>query len=197
MGLALGNLLGAVNSAMTGFASNSSLKNFMSTMDKLGIQITSRYEAIFSAIPQATFFITQINTPSIKQNTTNLYFDGKLVEIPVNFEYEHDFSMTVINDASGYIYSALTNFVMGETGANLMNSGYTMSIRAIGDNNHRGSTIMINGVRIKSIGGLEYSNSGGDVQTFSVSCSAVDFTVTPGAAQKVAGVTGAIGKLLG
>lgn len=197
MGLALGNLMGAVNSAMTGFASSSSLKSFLSTMDKLGIQITSRYEVMFSAIPQATFFITNITTPSMKQNTTNLYFDGKLVEIPVNFEYEHDFTMTVINDASGYIYSALTNFVMGDTGANLMNSGYTMSIRSIGDNRHSGSTIMINGVRIKNIGGLSYQNGGGDVQTFSINCSAVDFSVTPGAASKVAGITGAIGKMLG
>ncbi len=112
-------------------------------------------------------------------------------------EYEHDFSMTIINDSSGYIYSALTNLVMGETGKFLMDSGYTMSIRAIGDNNHKGSTIMLNGVRIRSVSGLSYQNSGGDVQTFDLQCSAVDFTVTPGAAQAVAGVTNAIGSLIG
>ncbi len=197
MGLSLGGLAGAANALATGFSSSSSLKKFISTMDSLGVQITSRYEAIFSAIPQATFFITQLNTPSMKQNITTMYYDGKVVEIPQNVEYEHDFSMTIINDSSGYIYSALTNLVMGETGKFLMDSGYTMSIRAIGDDNHKGSTIMLNGVRIKSVGGLSYQNSGGDVQTFNLNCSAVDFTVTPGAAQAVAGVTNAIGSLIG
>lgn len=197
MGLSLGGLAGAANALATGFSSSSSLKNFISTMDSLGVQITSRYEAIFSAIPQATFFITQLNTPGMKQNIGTMYYDGKIVEFPQNMEYEHDFSMTVINDSSGYIYSALTNLVMGETGKFLMDSGYTMSIRAIGDDNHSGSTIMLNGVRIKTIGGLSYQNAGGDVQTFDLGCSAVDFTVTPGAAQAVAGVTNAIGSLLG
>lgn len=111
-------------------------------------------------------------------------------------EYEHDFSMTVINDSSGYIYSAMTAFVMGDTGSCLMNSGYTMSIRAIGDNTHGGSTVVLNGVRIKSIGGLGYQSSGGNVQTFSASCSAIDFSVTPGAARQVAGITNAIGSLI-
>lgn len=99
----------------------------------------------------------------MKQNVGTLYYDGKIVEFPQNTEYEHDFSMTVINDSSGYIYSALTNLVMGETGKFLMDSGYTMSIRAIGDDNHSGSTIMLNGVRIKTVGGLSYQNAGGDV----------------------------------
>lgn len=196
MGLSLGSLVGAANAVSTGFSNNTSLKKFISTLDTLGVQITSRYEVIFSAIPQATFFITNLSTPGMKQNTTNLYFDGKLVEIPVNFEYNHDFTMTVINDSSGYIYSALTTFVMSDTGANLMNSGYTMSIRAIGDNSHSGSTIILNGVRIKTVDGLSYTNNGGDVQTFNVGCSAIDFTVTPGAAQKVVGVTNAIGNLI-
>lgn len=197
MGLSLGGLAGAANGLVTGFSANSSLKKFISTLDSLGVQITSRYEAIFSAIPQATFFITQLNTPGMKQNTTDLYYDGKRVQIPQNFEYEHEFSMTVINDSSGYIYSALTNLVMGETGKFIMDSGYTMSIRAIGDNRHKGSTIMMNGVRILQVGGLSYANAGGEVQTFTMACSAVDFTVTPGAAQAVAGVTNAIGSLLG
>ena len=197
MGLSLGGLTGAANALATGFAKSSSLKNFISTLDSLGVQITSRYEVIFSAIPQATFFITNLSTPGMKQNIAQLYFDGRMVEVPAFFEYEHDFSMTVINDSSGYIYSVLTNLVAGDTGKFLMDSGYTMSIRAVGDNKHPGSTIMLNSVRIKSISGLQYTNSGGEVQTFEVQCSAVDFTVTPGAAQGVAGVTNAIGSLLG
>lgn len=91
--------------------------------------------------------------------------------------------MTVINDASGYIYSALTTFVMGDTASNMVNNGYSMSIKAIGDNNHSGSTIFLNGVRIKSIDGISFANQGGDIQTFNVGCSAIDFSVTPGSSR--------------
>ena len=66
MGLELGNVLGAANSIVAGFGDSQSLKNFLATMDSLGIQIDSRYEVVFSAIPQATFFITNLNTPSMK-----------------------------------------------------------------------------------------------------------------------------------
>jgi len=82
MGLSIGNLVGAANAVVTGFSDNQSLKKFLSTMDQLGVQITSRYEAIFSAIPHATFFIQNINTPGMEQNITSLYYDGKMVEIP-------------------------------------------------------------------------------------------------------------------
>lgn len=197
MGLELGNVLGAANSIVAGFGDSQSLKNFLATMDSLGIQIDSRYEVVFSAIPQATFFITNLNTPSMKQNTTDVYFDGKRVEIPQNYEFDHDFSMTVINDASGFIYSALTNFVMGDLGAALVNSGYTMTIKAIGDNEHSGSTITLNGVRIKNVGGLSFKNSGGDIQTFEVACSAIDFSVAPGGLGKVSAIGNAVGNLLG
>lgn len=71
--------------------------------------------------------------------------------------------MTVINDASGYIYTAMTNFLLSDAGSSLTNSGYTMAIKAIGDENFSGSVIKLNGVRIKSCGGLSFQQSGGDV----------------------------------
>lgn len=51
MGLELGNVLGAANSIVAGFGDSQSLKNFLATMDSLGVQIDSRYEVVFSAIP--------------------------------------------------------------------------------------------------------------------------------------------------
>lgn len=195
MGLELGNLIGAASSIQAGFGKENSLKKFMSAMDSLGVQITSRYEAVFSALPQSSFFITQISSPGVKQNVTNLYFDGKLVEIPQNFEYEHDFSMTVINDASGYIYTALTNFLVNDSGSAITNSGYTITIKAIGDDKHKGTIIKLNGVRLKSCSGLSFQHSGGDVQTFTMNCSAIDFSVTPGQLGKVSGVVGALGSI--
>jgi len=104
--------------------------------------------------------------------------------------------MTVINDASGYIYSAVANFLLSDAGSTLTNSGYTMAIKAIGDDNFAGSVIKLNGVRIKSCGGLSFQQEGGSVSTFEIGCSAVDFNVTPGAASGVSGVLGALGSLI-
>lgn len=120
-----------------------------------------------------------------------------MVEIPRNFEYNHDFSMTVINDASGIIYTSLMNFIMADTGTAIMaNSGYTITIKAIGDDNHPGSMIKMNGVRIKDIGQLQFDNDGGQIQTFSLNCSAINIEYTPGALKEIAGITGAVGSLL-
>lgn len=71
--------------------------------------------------------------------------------------------MTVINDASGYIYTAMTNFLLSDTGSAFTNRGYTMAIKAIGDKNAKGSVIKLNGVRIKSCGGLSFQQDGGNV----------------------------------
>jgi hypothetical protein len=166
-------------------------------MDRMGVQITSRFEATFSAIPQTTFYIQSISIPGVKQNITTLYFDGKVVEIPQNFEYEHDFNMTIINDASGVIYTALVNFIASDTGSFLANSGYTITVKAIGDKNHKGASIKLNGVRIKSIGSLSFNQSSSEIQTFDVQCSAIDFSYTPGELGEVAGIAGAIGSIIG
>lgn len=194
--MSFGNLIGAAASLQSGFGVNSSLKSFLSQIDNLGVQITSRFEATFSAIPQTTFYIKNITVPSIKQNITTVYFDGKLVEIPQNYEYEHDFSITIINDASGVIYSTLLNFIMSDSTTSITNSGYSITIKAIGDNNHDGSTIKLNGVRLKTVGGLSFEQEGGNVQTFTITCSAVDYEYSPGALSPITSITGAIGDLL-
>lgn len=86
---------------------------------------------------------------------------------------------------------------MSDSGSSIANSGYTISIKAIGDNEHKGATIKLNGVRIKSIGGLSFQQDSGDVQTFDINCSAIDFDYSPGSMSKITGITGAIGSLIG
>lgn len=196
MGLQFGNLIGAANSIASGFSEENSLQQFLTSLDDLGVQITSRYECIFSAIPQTTFFIKNISTPTMRQNSTMLHFDGKEVEIPQNFEYTHDFSMTVINDASGIIYSALCNFIMNDFTSKLVNSGYSITIKTAKSKNTNGTTITLNDVRVKNIGALQFDHAGGDVQTFNVDCTAVDFTTSMGQTGKIGGIVGAIEKLI-
>jgi len=76
----------------------------------------------------------------------------------VNHEYDHEFNMTVINDAQGYVYSALVNFIASDSSNVLANSGYTMTVKALtGDEkNYAGSMITLNGVRIESVSGLSF-----------------------------------------
>ena len=153
MALALGNLLGAVANATTAVAHEKTLKSFLTNINDFGVQVKNNFEVNFSGLSDLTFFITNISVPGIKQNTTPLSYDGRVVDIPINFDFDHEFSMTVRNDAQGYIYSALHNFMMENTGRILANSGYTITIKALtGDTKHyKGALVTLAGVRLTSV----------------------------------------------
>ena len=198
-GLDFGNLLGAVTNATTALSKEKGVKAFINNIRKFGVQVKSNFEVNFSGLTDATFFIQSIDIPGIKMNTTQLYYDGKLVEIPINYDYDRDFTMVVINDAQGYIYSALTNFIMTDATSDLAGSGYTMTIKALtGDKKHfDGALVTLNNVRLVNIAGLSYSYDDNSIQTFTINGKLQDFTYTPGAMQEVAGVAGTLTSLLG
>ena len=189
MALELGGLLGAASSLTTAFGKEKSLKSFLSTLNSFGVQNKARFEVNFSGLEDVTFFVRTITTPGVKQNIGTVYYDGVVVEVPINYEYEHDFSMTVLNDSSGYIFSTVTSF--------LLNDGYTMTVKAIGDNYSKGGVITLNGVRFKTCSGLNFSYDDGGISTFDLGCSAIDFNATPGQLSKVGGVIEAIKSLAG
>jgi hypothetical protein len=57
--------------------------------------------------------------------------------------------MTILNDAQGYIYSAIVNFIMYTASERMVNPGYTMTIKALtGDNKYSGALITMRGVRL-------------------------------------------------
>ena len=102
--------------------------------------------------------------------------------------------MTVLNDAKGYIYSALTNFIMSDSSNVLMNSGYTLVLRAMtgAEKKWEGMNITINGARFESIVGLDFGHDSNSIQTFTVNGKLIDYTVTPGALTKASGIVGAV-----
>lgn len=106
-----------------------------------------------------------------------------MVDIPVNFDFDHDFSMTVRNDAQGYIYSTLHNFVMESSGRVLASSGYTMTIKALtGDEKHyKGALATLSGVRLTTVSGLDWGHEDNSIQTFTVNGLVQQVSYTPGA----------------
>lgn len=99
--------------------------------------------------------------------------------------------MTVLNDANGYIYSAVVDFLM-QNMSEKVDNGIVMVIKCLtGDKHYKGSVITFNSVRLEKIGGLSLSYAGGEPSKFDVSFAYRDFDVTPGGLSKVAGVLGA------
>lgn len=197
-GLALGNLLGAVSQATTALSKERSLKQFLDTMNDFGLQVKNNFEVNFSGLQDATFFIQSIDLPSMKQNFATLHYNGQVVDVPINFDWDHDFQMTVLNDAQGYIYSALTNFIAGQVSTRMVNSGYTMTIKALtGDKKYAGALVTLKGVRLTSVGGLSWGYDQNTYQTFNVGGKLVEFSYTPGALKKVAGFLGTMDSIFG
>lgn len=199
MGLDLSHILGAATHATTMRSKESGVKAFINTFRKYGAQVKNNFEVNFSGLPQANFFITAIDIPPVKQVMATLNYDGKAVDVPVLFDIDHDITFTVRNDAQGYIYSALRNFVMESAGKSLADSGYTMTIKALtGDEKHyKGALVTLSGVRLTTVNGLSWDYSDNGIQTFTVNAKAQQVTYTPGALQKAANVGGIVSKLLG
>lgn len=174
-------------------AGSASLLDFIEKLGKYGTIVDSKYEVTFSGIDDFTFFITDLNIPSIRRNTTQLHYFGQMVEVPQTIEYEHDFNMTVINDGNGIMYSTLANWLLTVGGDSILDSGYTMTVRLFGDGqNDDGLQIILDGVRFKNIGGLRMSSSSSNISTFDIGCSAIKFTITAGGMMsKIGGFAGA------
>ncbi len=199
MGLELGNLLGAAANLTSSASKEKSLKQFLKNIDKFGIQVSNNFEVNFSGIQDATFFVQSVDFGGLKQNMTSLYYDGRELDVPINHEYEHSGSMTILNDAHGYIYSAFAQFIMSDSTNVLANSGYTMVVKCLtGDKkkNWKGAVVTLRGVRVENISGLQFGYSNNDISTFTVSFKYIDFSYTPGALGKAAGVIGAVNSLI-
>ena len=200
MAINLGNALGAITQVQTGRAQNYGEKpliEFIEKINKYGVQLRARYEVNFSGIEDITFFVTDITTPNLRQNFGNIYFEGKSVEIPVNIEYDHDVSLTIINDGSGILYTTIVNWMLNQdAGESVVNSGYTMTIRSLGDGvSQTGMTIVLEGVRMRNISGLNYNSADASVSTFTLTLSVISFKAILGDLQEIGGYAGALGSL--
>lgn len=196
MAMEFGNLLGAAANLTTAFGKDKSLKSFLHHIDDFGVQVNNNFEVNIAGFSDITFFAQSISFGGIQQQFETLYYDGRSVPIPTYIDYEHSGSMTILNDANGYIYAAISNFLMGNS-ATLLDNGVQMTIKCLtGDKNYKGATITFRSVRFDKLDGLNFDYSGGEPQKFSLTFQYLDFTATPGALSKVGGVFGAVNSLI-
>ena len=74
-----------------------------------------------------------------------------------------------MNDANGYIYAAISNFLMGNS-ASILDNGVVMTIKCLtGDKHYKGSVISLNSVRFEKLDGLNFDYSGGELSKFNLS----------------------------
>lgn len=73
-----------------------------------------------------------------------------------------------------------------------------MTIKCLtGDEKHyKGALVTLRGVRLETVSGLQFNYNGGDISTFTVNYKYIDFSYTPGALGKAAGIVGAINSLI-
>ena len=85
-----------------------------------------------------------------------MYYKGRSIPIPTFVDYEHSGTMSVINDGNGYIYAAVSNFLMTNN-SNLIDNGVTMTIKCLnGDPNYKGAIVTLNSVRFEKLEGLQF-----------------------------------------
>lgn len=197
MSLDFGNLLGAVTQLKTNSGKKKSLKNFLKTIDKFGVQVTNNFEVNFSALDDITFFVQSINIPSQEITVSEISYNGRKIEVPVFYDQMREINVTVINDGNGYIFSSLTNICMTDINSDKVDTGNIITIKALtGDKNYKGTLYKFFGVRLTSVDSLEYNYEGGDKSTFNITFKCNYFTVTTGSLGKTSNIIGAINSLI-
>lgn len=199
-GVSLGPILNAVTNATSLVSKPKSLRSFLDTINDYGVQVANNFEVNFSGLEFVTFFVSSINLPEMKENFIDIYYDGRAVKVPVNYDNGKQFDMTVLNDAQGYLYPAIVNLLMTSNSNRILNSGLTMIVKGLtGDDKHyNGFQMTIRGIRIESVSKLSFSSSNNNVQTFDISFNCVDYEITSGGlASTVSNVVGLANSILG
>ena len=178
-GVALGNILGAVTGITAAVSGEDGVKQFIDTIHSYGLQVKNNFEVNFSGLESMKFFVNSITIPGMRLNTSEIYYNGRQITVPVSVEYDHDFNMTVLCDASSVIYPALVNIFMDNSVGSMVNGGYTVIVKALtGDSSYTGLNITMRGVQLTTLGGLNFGQSSNEVMTFDLGFKCLDFSIT-------------------
>ena len=105
-----------------------------------------------------------------------------------------------MNDASGKVYTTLRGLMIYDYAKERrqLSNGYTVTIKARGDQqNTGGMNIVMSGVRINNVSGLDYSHTDSSIQTFTVDgyVNTTDFQTSK--VKKKDGLLGKVDKISG
>lgn len=76
--------------------------------------------------------------------------------MPSYIDYDHSGTLKVLNDGNGYIYAAVSNFLLGAASP-LLDNGVVMTIKCLtGDDKYKGSVITLKSVRFEKLDGLSF-----------------------------------------
>lgn len=158
------------------------LKQYLSVLKTHGVQVKNNFELEFELLPNISFMVSSITIPQITTNFAEVSYNGRKVDIPINFDYEHGITLTVLSDANGYFYTEMQKLLMHKSKYTYADSYQTATIHALtGDPAYKGMILVLDCVRIESISGLSFGHSENDVQTFDVNCKILDYYIQPGA----------------
>ena len=74
----------------------------------------------------------------------------------------------MLNDANGYIYAAITNFIMENTSPKI-DTGITMTVKCLtGDTKYKGALITFRSVFFDKVDGMSFEYNGGDISKFTL-----------------------------
>ena len=192
----VGNLLGAAANLTTAFSKERNLKTFLERIDDFGVQVTNNFEVNLYGLQDITFFVQEVNFGGMMRKVEELHYNGRSIPIATYVDYDHSGSIKVINDANGYIYAAIADFLI-ENSSSKLDTGIVMTIKCLtGDEKYKGSLVTLRSVFFEKVDGLSFQYSGGDISTFTLNFQYLDFTFTPGALGQAAGIIGGVNSLI-
>lgn len=203
MGFGIGNVVNTVANISSrrtdgGKASESSLYEFLNSVSNTGVQVKSNFEVEFMQIAGFQFYCQTVSVPGIKSQNGSIFYQGREIQVPLLAEQAHDFQWVVMNDASGLVYTTVRKLMSYDYDPKrrMLDNGYVVRVKARGDGtNSCGMNVVMNGVRITDVGGLDYSHTDSTIQTFNVGgyVDFVEFEV--GSIKRKEGLLGKVDKI--
>jgi len=140
--------------------------------NNINFRLNCDYEVEFH-YPQESYtnyrFLCQtISTPAFRVNTGQIYFHGKPIDIPINYEFDSDFDLTLYDLSRGVLYKRFIDWIRSKDNFNINNS---FSIKIYQGYIHSTLLTEMYHVIIKNISGLTFSNNDVNVASFSLNCA--------------------------
>lgn len=192
-----------------------SLKNFLTTITDFGTVVKNKFEVTIDinglpGLPTGRasdhgsldpFYITDITIPGSKLTQSTLNYLGREFDIPIVYNIDRDFTMTVLADGSLNNYAMLKRLVApGADGFEVDNNSFITSLRKNyltigikldknfikGDNTIESTSshkyidryMVLDRCYIRTIGELSFSHSSKELMTFTVAGMARDIFIT-------------------